>query len=199
MRDKVTVILFPGAIACELVISVEILSKRLAIEVATPTGADHVDASGLTYRAHRAFSDVDLDTCRAILIAGGGLLSIKDDAALNALLRRADERRILLGAVCAGPLALAQAGVLVGHAYTQAGVYPESDQYRWDGAELRRELLVESGHIITALPEAHVDFAIAVARRLGVFDDDRDAEIKRGFYKGRYDRDWSKVGPIAGL
>lgn len=199
MTKKVVLILFPGAIAYELLTAAQVLSRKYAVEVATPTGADHVDESGLVYRASGAFADVDVATCAGILIAGGGLLSIRDDASLNALLRRADDRQVVLGAICAGPLALAEAGVLVGHSYTQAGSYPASDQHRWEGAELRREAVVVSGHIVTALPEAHIAFGIEVGNQLGVFESEEEAERQRGFYRGEYVRDWSKVGPVEGL
>ena len=195
--NKVVLILFPGAIAYELVTAVHLLGAKFAIEVATPTGEDHIDASGLVYRAARAFADVDPGQCAAILVAGGGLLSIKDDAALNFLLRCADRQKAVLGAICAGPLALAQAGVLVGHRYTQAGIYPASDHCRWDGAEFCRDPVVVSDNIITALPEAHIDFGIELGKRLGVFSSEQDAERQRGFLRGNNDRDWSKVGPIA--
>jgi protein deglycase len=199
MPKKAILVLFPGAIAYELATAAQVLSRKFAVEIATPTGDDHVDASGLTYRAHHAFADVAPAECACVLVAGGGLLSIKDNEPLNALLRRASERGVILGAICAGPLALAQAGVLAGHAYTQAGLYPASDQYRWDGAEFRAEPLVVSDHIITALPEAHIDFAIELGKRLGVFVDDDDASRQRGFYRGEYERDWTKVGAVKGL
>jgi protein deglycase len=197
--DRVILVLFPGAIAYELATAADVLGRKLRVEVATPSGADHVDESGLVYRARWSFTEVPIDECRAVVVAGGGLLSIKDDEALNALLRAADARRLVIGAICAGPLALAQAGILRGHRYTQSGLYPASDQWRWDGAEQCAQQLVVSGHIITAVPEAHIDFAIELGRHLGVFPDDAEAERKRDYYKGRHERDWSKVGPIAGL
>lgn len=198
-RDTAVFILFPGALAFELATAADVLSRKLAVVIATPDGSDHVDDTGLVYRAQHAYADVDLDRCRCVAIAGGNLFSIKDCQPLNRLLRQADERGLLLGAICAGPLALAQAGVLVGHAYTQAGLYPESDQYRWDGADFRREPLVISGNVITALPEAHIDFAIELGVRLGVFADSAAAERKRDYYKGRHDRDWTKSGAVPGI
>lgn len=195
MAETITLILFPGAVACELVMTAELLSPKLTVQVATPDGADHADASGLTYRASCAFADVDLEDCAAIVVAGGDLLGIWDNRDLSSLLVRADQRKILLGAICAGPLALAQAGVLAGHRYTQGGYYPPSAVPLWDGAELVRETLVVSDHVITAMPEAHVAFAVEIGVRLGAFD--RTAgRRKLGFYTNNYERDWSQVGVV---
>lgn len=202
MSERVVLVLFPGAVAYELASVAAVVAPPLQVEVVTPDGADHVDETGLVLRANRSFAEVAReDALRgvvAVAVAGGSLDSILDNEPLGRMLRAIHGRGGLVAAICAGPLALALAGVLRGHAYVQAGFYPQSIQHVWDGAEERRDPVVVSGNVITALPEAHIDFAIAIGRHLGVFADEAEAEARREYLKGRFDRDWSKSGPVPG-
>ena len=200
MSQRVLLVLFPGALAYEVASVAAVLAPRLTVEVITPDGADHVDETGLVFRAQTSFADAEADAGEvgAVIVAGGNLESILDNQPLGRLLGSVHGRGGLTAAICAGPLALAQAGVLRGHAYVQAGYYPESVQSIWDGAEERRELVVVSRNVITALPEAHIDFAIAIGQHLGVFADEAATELRRNYLKGRFDRDWSKSGAVPG-
>lgn len=202
MPERVVLVLFPGAVAYELASVAAVVAPPLQVEVITPDGADHVDETGLVLRADRSFAEAAaedlLSGVVAVAVAGGNLESILENEPLGRLLRAIHDRGGLVAAICAGPLALAQAGVLRGHAYVQAGFYPESVQYIWDGAEERRDSVVVSGNVITALPEAHIDFAIAIGQHLAVFADEAEAEVRRGYLKGRFDRDWSKSGAVPG-
>lgn len=192
-------VLFPGAVAYELATVAAVVGPHLPIAVITPTGNDHVDETGLVYRAHASFADLEhAEDVSGIVVPGGDLGSILDNEALALLLRSVHQRNGLVAAICAGPLALAQAGVLRGHAYVQAGYYPESTKHIWDGADERRDPVVVSGNVITALPEAHIDFAIEIGRHLGIFASNQEAELRRDYFKGRFDRDWSKSGPVLG-
>lgn len=192
-------VLFPGAIAYEIVSAIEVLARRLTVRLATPGGRDHEDESGLVYRAHLDFAAATREQPECLVIAGGDLAAIIDDQALFELIRGVDRRGGTLGAICAGPLALALAGVLRGHAYTQAGRYPASMQHVWDGAEFRTDPVVVDGNLVTALPEAQLDFAVEVGRRAGAYPDDAAAESHRSYLHGRRPRDWSLSGPVAGV
>lgn len=202
MSERVLLVLFPGAVAYEVVSVAAVLCPPCALQVITPEGEDHVDETGLVLRAQASFAEAERaqgeEGAAAVVVAGGNLESILGNEPLGRLLRSIHDRGGLTAAICAGPLALAQAGVLRGHAYVQAGFYPASMQSIWDGAEERRDPVVLSGNVITALPEAHIDFAIAIGQRLGVFADDAEAEVRRNYLKGRFDRDWSKSGPVPG-
>ena len=46
------------------------------------------------------------------------------------------------------------------------------------------EIASVTDHIVTAKPEAHVDFAIAICKLAGAITDDGMAEYYRHFYKG---------------
>ena len=132
MSQRVLLVLFPGAVAYEVASVAAVLAPPLTVEVITPDGADHVDETGLVFRAQASFTDAERaaggQRVAAVIVAGGNLESILDNQSLGGLLRAVHGRGGLTAAICAGPLALAQAGVLPGHAYVQAGCYPASVQ-----------------------------------------------------------------------
>jgi protein deglycase len=196
MRDAALTILFPGAVLYEVMCAIQILSKHLAIEMATPRGANHVDETGLTVSVNLGFGEALSRNYRCILVPGGDLGAIADDEELSCLLRENYAHGAVLGAICAGPLALARAGLLKGRAYTQAGRYPASVEHLWSGATFQQTSVATSDRIVTALPEAHIDFAIEIARQLGLFRDEAEAEGRREFYKGTFSRDWSAIGAM---
>lgn len=74
----------------------------------------------------------------------------------------------VIGAICAGPLYLARAGLLEGKKFTSSLFVEMIERFSFIEAEnMVYAPIVEDGNIITATGDAYREFAIAVARRLG--------------------------------
>lgn len=194
-REKVFVILYPNCISYEVSLAAELLSQKYEIINATPDGQDLTDGSGLPLKSQLSYDQVSLDACKAILVPGGDPGSIVENKVLDNILIDAHEKQILLGAVCAGPLVLAKAGILKGRKIAH-GYGPEQLDFLKDffkEVELTQELFVIEDNIITAKPEAHIDFGVEIGCRLNVVDPSKSGRLKE-YYRGTLGK---KIRPVA--
>lgn len=178
-------VFYPGCIEMEVMLAIELLKGAHPTEICTPDGQDHVSATGLVYRCGLAYEAVDIQRYAAVLVPGGDPYAILENQAVDRLLQQAQAQGLLVAAICAGPLVLAKAGLLKGKRFTHGyGDFNRDilDPY-WQGADFQDLPLVQDGTLLTAWPEAHIDFAVAVARHLGALAD-TEAEQKRQFYRG---------------
>jgi 4-methyl-5(b-hydroxyethyl)-thiazole monophosphate biosynthesis len=106
-------------------------------------------------------SDYDL-----IALPGGqpGTTNLKSDARILEMLRQADSKGKLLGAVCAAPTVLAEAGLLKGK---KATAFPGAFKEIPSDIQLVSETVVEDGRIVTSKSAGTaMDFALALVERL---------------------------------
>lgn len=129
-----------------------------------PTVAD------LTLEDAQALMDVEV-----FLMPGGPLRERSEP--LESLLLALNGRNALLAAICFGPQYLARAGLLSARRYTTS-CSPEN--IRNKGLEdffprglYTAERVVTDGNIITAQGHAFVDFAFAIVRYLGIYDENK--------------------------
>jgi putative intracellular protease/amidase len=184
--ETIIVTLYPGCISFEVALAAELLSKKFKILNATPDGKDLTNCSGLALKAHLSYAEVNLENCRAILVPGGNPDSIIHNTEIDRILRLANTAGLLIGAICAGPSVLAKAGILKGrkiaHGYGSKQLNFLKDVF--SGVILTNDQIVVEGNIITAKPEAHIDFAVEIGCRLGALDADRSAQLKE-YYRGK--------------
>ena len=184
-KPAVIAVLYPGCIFFELALALELLATKYRIIFATPDGADHDASNGVVVRATDSYGKLDLKNCVAILIPGGDPGSIKDNVEIDEVIKTANSKGILLAAICAGPFILAKARVLIGKKIAH-GYGPEQLQFLktfFEGAVLTDFPVVSDQNIITARPEAHIDFAIEISIRLGVVQPESGDKVKN-YYKG---------------
>ncbi|WP_461538586.1 DJ-1/PfpI family protein [Spongorhabdus nitratireducens] len=196
MNKKTLVILYPGCIEFEIKFTLEVISKNSEIYTSTPDGKALKGSTGITYLpdfSYKAALDQQFD---CILVPGGDQEDVVENESLKQLLQKADRAGSVIGAVCAGPLLLAIAGVLKNRSQTNASIYPREYAHVWNGSHFMKEQIVVDGHIVTALPEAHIDFGIEIGKLMSSFENDKEAEITRLYYKGNHRRDWSQTGPV---
>lgn len=185
-KKKTLAIFYPGCIEFEIMLACELLAKVFPVEVATPGGKIHIGANGINIQPQHSYATVKADDYQCILLPGGDPYDIMDNKDIDQLLVTADQKGILIGAICAGPLLLAKADLLKNRRFTHGYGNWHGDflaQY-WQGAIFTDEQLVVDGNIVTAKPEAHIDFAVEVAKRAGAFENDSRAEYYRNYYKG---------------
>lgn len=82
-------------------------------------------------------------------------------------LQELKSQQILIGGICAGVDLLEHAGILNGLRSTHS---TDLD-------------IVNDHHVITARPNAYVDFAIEMAKELGLFEDEADLQETIDFWK----------------
>ncbi|GAB4485221.1 MAG: DJ-1/PfpI family protein [Thermodesulfovibrionales bacterium] len=100
-----------------------------------------------------------------LVLPGGqpGADNLNADPRVRALITEFSQRGRLLGAICAAPYVLAEAGVLTG---LQATSYP-SYKDRLGTADYRETSVVEHGNVMTSRgPGTALCFGLAIAKRL---------------------------------
>lgn len=185
MKPQVLVLLYPGCIPQEIALAADLLSEKFAVVTATPDGKKLADTRGLPLHVDRDYSSVTLDGVAAVLVPGGDPGSVVENARLSEILREANAKKILVAAICAGPLLPAKAGILKGKRIAH-GYGPKELAFLasyFVDVELTDLPFVADGNLLTAKPDAAIEFAVEIGCRLGVVDAskaNRTKEYHRG-------------------
>lgn len=183
-QKRVLILGYRGCIGYEIQLAAELAHRRCAIEVASPRGEDVPLGNGMRARADLALEDIDASRYDALLLPGGDPQELVETGSATPLLVALASRRALIGAVCAGPIVLAKAGLLKGRRFTHG----YGDFHRaflapfWEGAEYVDAHVVEDDWLLTAQPQGTLEFAVRFAQRIGALDDAEAA------YRLRYAR-----------
>lgn len=122
---------------------------------------------GYSVNADMSLVDVDLGQVRSFTVPGGNYTLVNTEE-VKTILRRLRERKALLNGICAGVDLLEEAGVLEGIRTTHSDDIVE---------------YANDDKVITARANAYVDFAIEVAKELGLFKDEADLQETVDFWK----------------
>jgi len=164
-------VLVPLAQGCEELEAITItdLLVRAGVEVTT-CGLDDqpVKASRGTTIVPDVSIDEVVDTNFDMIVLPGGLPGadhLRDDARVQAIIKRHAQAGRYIGAICAAPRALARAGLLSGRKVTS---YPGAlDEVDDDSIELCNEATVIDGNVITSMgPGTAMDFALSLIELL---------------------------------
>lgn len=168
MKTKALVIFYPHCIEFEAMLAAQVLhEENLTIDVATPEGADYDGPSGIALRATHSYADVHPDEYRVVIVPGGNTKAVLENETLMRILKMANDAGATFGAICAGPLLLARAGLLKGRRFTH-GYGPDSLLPDWQGGTFEDLPVVVDGNMVTAKPQAYIDFAIEVLYAAGL-------------------------------
>lgn len=142
--------------------------KMLGVSDINVTGSH-----GVTVRCDMLINQADLSDADAIILPGGpGHKGLDTEYVKNEVLK-ANDKGIIVAAICAAPSILGGWGILKGK---KATCFPGFEGMLL-GAELSGEKCVTDGNIITAKGAgAAADFGFALAKKL--FGDEKAAEIK---------------------
>jgi putative intracellular protease/amidase len=150
-----------------------------------------VTMGGLRVVPDLALADVEPDAGDLLVLAGSGLWDTGQGDAFAKLAQRFLDSGIPVAAICGATAGLARAGLLderkhtsAAKEYLQATGYQGSDNYLDERA-------VVDGDLITAGPDAPVQFARATLQRLGLAD-----ERKLDAYEGVFHRADPAAYPI---
>ena len=133
-------------------------------------GAAITSAEGIRVTPDCSLGDAAEDDIRCV-VPGGFTAAFAHRAAapeVLALLGRLRRQGAVMAGICAGVDVLEMAGVLEGVTSTHS----------------RPEDMVADGRVITARANAYVDFAVAVAKALSLFADEKDLAETLAFWKG---------------
>jgi 4-methyl-5(b-hydroxyethyl)-thiazole monophosphate biosynthesis len=173
---KVLVILFDGVEEIEAVTPIDLL-RRAGAEVTTASTGDgiHVTGrSGIVLHADAPLNSVGERTFDLLVLPGGpGVKALRADARVRDLVRAQDAAGRWIGAICAAPVVLADAGLLAGRRFTAHTSVAEELPGR-----LGDERTVVDGRLVTSRGAGTaLDFGLVLVERL--FSEEKAAEIAR--------------------
>jgi len=165
MSKRVLCLLVPGFEEIETIAPVDLLRRAGAdVTLASVTGARQVTGRcQITVQADAPLDEVAAQEFDLLLMPGGpGVKTLRSDGRPAHLAKAYVQRGKPVGAICAAPTVLADAGLLAGKRFTaHFSVHAELP-----GA-LAAERVVEDGHLITSRGAGTaVDFGLALVRRL---------------------------------
>ncbi len=132
----------------------------------TPDGKGITCMEGFRVDADLSIDELDLSNVKSLILTGGNINNVRSER-LTKLFLEANEKGVLIGAICAGVDILEEAGLLRGIISTHS---TELDA-------------VTDRNIITARANAYVDFAIEVAKKQELFEDEADLQETINFWK----------------
>lgn len=182
---KIAVVLYPGCIFFELALALELVARKVSVDVLTPDGKPIATSTHLTVSATKAYRDAYAADYAAVLVPGGDASSVKDSSDLDDFLRAANYKNILIAAICFGPVLLAKAGVLKGRTVSHGLVVSQIEAFAaiFAGSRLVDDPVTNDANILSAKPWAHIEFAAHFARRLGALDAKAMVRTKN-YYQG---------------
>lgn len=151
-----------------------LLRERATVVTAGPDRNPLRSECGLTVVPQAGWDELHEPSFALVLVPGAPDMQAACEAPrLHALLQRCAARGALFGATSGGALVLHFAGLLAGRDYTTSITAEGRATLGLDAARYREVPVVADGNLVTAKGYAALDFAIAVARRLGVEADVR--------------------------
>ncbi|MFZ5668986.1 MAG: DJ-1/PfpI family protein [Pseudomonadota bacterium] len=148
-----------------------------AVRIATPGGAEVTSIGGVRAAADLAFDAVDPADADLLLVIGSAQWIETEDPAVSALLRRADAAGLPVGAICAGTLAAARAGLLDDRPHTSNDLaFLRAKALAYAGAAHYQNAPVATvgGNVVTAPGSAPATFSVAILRLVAP---EREADI----------------------
>jgi putative intracellular protease/amidase len=165
------------------------------ILAATPLGAPITTLGGLRVASDVAFDKVTPEGADAFLLIGSDAWPAFYDTGFSWMLQAAAAQGRVVGAICAGTVALARAGLLEGRAHTSNDrAWLQSQAAGYGGADLYVDSprAVVDGRIVTAPGSAPGAFAAEVARLLAP---DHEEEIEA--FETLCAREWTAPPALA--
>lgn len=163
---KVCVPLAEGFEEIEAVSLIDVM-RRGGIEVIV-AGVEKeliIGANGITVKADTDIKEVKADDLDMVVLPGGwgGTHILAEEESVQQLLRDMKEKEKIVGAICAAPFALKQAGVLNDH-YT---CYPSVEEQIGTDGYTDKEKVVIDGNVMTSRgPGTSICFGLAIVRKL---------------------------------
>ncbi len=136
-------------------------------------------SSGLTILPDKKVSEItDLNPIEGLIIPGGIIRILNPE--LKHLIKKLNDEKKLLAAICAGPEFLAKSGVLKGKKYTTS---EEPQNYKEKNEEdpFPRDTyidtrIIQDGNIITAKGHAFIDFSLEIWDWFDLFTSEEEKE-----------------------
>ncbi|TPV44627.1 DJ-1/PfpI family protein [Bacillus dicomae] len=175
---KILLFVYPTFAEFEITVATALLKNKYEIITAGLTKEMIISETGLQVQPHIELRAVRVEEYEGIIIPGGDAIHMKEAEGLFSVIRQFHEQEKLVAAICAGPYALAKAGIFKEVSYTVTMDYKKLECFPVENFVY--EEVVQHSNIITAQGHAFVPFGIAIASYFGIAN-----EHNVNFYSGK--------------
>jgi len=188
--ERAMVLLYPGCTVAETIeLATRLREAGANMTHLAPTIDPFRDRSGLSMHPDATIDEIDPITVDVLVVPGGDPEAIIDDESVLEFVAAAAGNGAMVAGICAGVLVMAASGVTAGrsitHNYRRPWAPPEIAEFVdrfWAGATVEPDPaigVVVDGPIITALPNATIEFATTVCRELDLYSPEEADQIAR--------------------
>jgi putative intracellular protease/amidase len=134
----------------------------------------------------KAIKDVDIDSIDLLVIPGGEPDPLVNNLELKGFVENLVARNKKVAGICGGASLLAGLGVLKGRKCTglTSGKEPDAPEYRhFSESIFLDDHVVVDGNIITAQGQAYVEFAVELARQMGLCETEEEYQAGLKWFK----------------
>jgi 4-methyl-5(b-hydroxyethyl)-thiazole monophosphate biosynthesis len=167
MRKAAVVMpLAPGFEEIEAITIVDVLRRAgQEVTIAGLTAGTCTGSHGITVTPDCTLAEIDPEAVRMIVLPGGmpGAANLRDDPRVVRLLQTAADRGAFTAAICAGPIALAKAGLHKGRRVTS---YPGFAKELAGGTYVEDRVVVDGKVVTSRGPGTALDFALTLVSLL---------------------------------
>ena len=169
---KAAIMIFPQFCMQEISCLTEIFKwydKEITVFASSLSPVNSED--GFTILPHKTFSDFNRDEYDCIITPGiwDFRVALNDDKNIEFLKQFSDDKEIVIASISSSPILLGKAGILKNHKFC-CGLFEEDiDKYSFIPREnIVRKLVCQDKNLITAIGFAFREFAVVVARKVGI-------------------------------
>ncbi|WP_105616342.1 DJ-1/PfpI family protein [Vallitalea okinawensis] len=175
------ILIYEGFANFEVVIASLLLKSKGDIITIAVDDNPITSCEGFKYVPHKLVKDIDINDVGVLLIPGGDPNELYDKKEVYDLVRRANNEKAIIGAICAGPVHLAKAGIIQDVKYTVSKDERSLKYFNKDNYEGSN--VVVDGNIVTAKPTGYVDFGIELGKLISIYDNEEDLKGTINFFK----------------
>ncbi|MBF4691912.1 DJ-1/PfpI family protein [Fusibacter ferrireducens] len=178
---KTYVLIYEGFVQFEVVLANYFMKTVGDIITVGLTDQPVTSQEGFITIPHITLNEVNVDNVDLLIIPGGDPKSFENNKSLSNLLQNLHAKKVKIGGICSGTLALANSGLLKGLKYTTP--LPITEFSVFDPNNYLDQNIVVSGNIITAKANGYVDFGLEIGKMMSIYKDDADYEETIQFFK----------------
>lgn len=169
---KTCIFIYDDFVQFEVILSALFLKKKGDLLVTALEDREYRCVEGFTVKPDIKLENLTPEEIDVFIIPGGNPTSIYGNPVLTEFVQKLDLHRKVIAAICAGPVHLGKAGILVNTCFTVDS--PELEEYKADFAQSTfvNENVVMADHIITAKPSGYVDLAVQLAKTLEIYTEE---------------------------
>lgn len=180
---KVLIPLAQGFEEIEAVTLIDVLRRAGVTVITWSIDGDMVNgAHGLRVVADTIYGEIADQTFDAVILPGGmpGTTNLLESKELKDLLQRHATESRIIGAICAAPWVLSEAGVLDGK---RATAYPGFEEHFSENTEFSDARIVDDGEVLTSRgPGTAMEFALYLVNRL--VGEEKEKELRDAMLVG---------------